>query len=270
MDKTIGFIGGGNMASAMIGGILSAGLVTPRQIIVSDALETVRKRLEEDHAVRVTADNREVTIQADVLILAVKPQVQETVIREIRDAVNDNTLVVSIAAGRSIAEIERTFDREIRLVRVMPNTAALVSEAMSALCGNTNLRDGDLGLVKTIFNSFGKAEIITEHLMDAVVGVSGSAPAYVFMFIEAMADAAVAEGMPRAQAYTFAAQAVAGSAQLMLKTGLHPGELKDQVCSPAGTTIAAVRVLEEQGFRGTVMDAVIAASEKSREMGAKK
>ena len=177
-------------------------------------------------------------------------------------------MIVSIAAGKTIAAIEDSFGKPVKLVRAMPNTPALVGESMSALCVNQNVTPEELKEVQALFNSFGKSEVISESLMDAVIGVSGSSPAYVYMFIEAMADAAVADGMPRAQAYKFAAQSVYGSAKMVLETGKHPGELKDAVCSPAGTTIEAVAALEAGGFRNTVISAQRACSQKSRDMSA--
>ena len=173
-------------------------------------------------------------------------------------------MIVSIAAGKTIAAIEDSFGKPVKLVRAMPNTPALVGEAMSALCVNQNVTPEELKEVQALFNSFGKSEVISESL----IGVSGSSPAYVYMFIEAMADAAVADGMPRAQAYKFAAQSVYGSAKMVLETGKHPGELKDAVCSPAGTTIEAVAALEAGGFRNTVISAQRACSQKSRDMSA--
>ena len=185
--------------------------------------------------------------QSDILVLSVKPQVYPAVIKEIRDEVSSEQIIVTIAAGVSMEAAERQFGKEVKIVRVMPNTPALVGEGMSGLCCNEYVTEEEFDLVHKIFESFGKAEKITENLMDAVVGVSGSGPAYVYMFIEAMADAAVAQGLPRKQAYTFAAQTLLGSAKMVLETGQHPGELKDAVCSPAGTTIEAVNVLEKKG-----------------------
>ena len=173
-----------------------------------------------------------------------------------------------IAAGQTLSANETRFGKPVKLVRVMPNTPALVGEAMSAVCFNANITPEDRTIVMAMLNSFGKAEEVPEKLMDAVTGVSGSSPAYVYMFIEAMADAAVADGMPRAQAYKFAAQSVYGSAKMVLETGKHPGELKDAVCSPAGTTIEAVAALEAGGFRNTVISAQRACSQKSRDMSA--
>ena len=186
--------------------------------------------------------------EADILFLAVKPVYYKSVIDEIKDIVSSDQIIVTIAAGKSIAWVEEAFGGARKIVRTMPNTPALVGEGITAVCTNSNVSESDLSNVMDLLESFGKAEVINENVMDAVVAVSGSSPAYVFMFIEAMADAAVAEGMPRAQAYKFAAQSVLGSAKMVLETGKHPGELKDMVCSPAGTTIEAVRVLEKEGL----------------------
>ena len=266
MNKIIGVIGGGNMGGAIIGGIVGAGLVTPESVIVADRNEAGLEHLKETYGVRTVTDNRTAAAAADILFLAVKPFVYPAVIHEIRDLVRPETVIVSIAAGQTIAKVEELFEKPIRLMRVMPNTPALVGEAMSALSPNANMEPEETHEIETIFNSLGKAEIVPESLMDAVVGVSGSSPAYVYMFIEAMADAAVADGMPRAQAYKFAAQAVLGSAKMVLETGMHPGALKDMVCSPGGTTIEAVAVLEQEGFRNAVIKAQRACTEKSRDM----
>ena len=262
----LGFIGCGNMAQAMLKGILQKGLYQKDQIIVSRRNEEALAQIHRQLGVETTTDNRKVAEKADVLVLAVKPFQFESVIREFVEFVNMNTVVISIAAGQSIADIEGFFGKEIKLVRTMPNTPALVGEGITAVCPNEQVTDKELTQVCEVLESFGKAEVIKESMMDAVIAVSGSSPAYVFMFIEAMADAAVAEGMPRAQAYRFAAQSVLGSAKMVLETGKHPGELKDMVCSPAGTTIEAVRVLEQTGFRGSVMECMKACADKSRNM----
>lgn len=262
----LGFIGCGNMAQAMLKGILQKGLYTGDEIIVSRRNEKALAAIREEFSVGTTTDNKEVAKRADVLVLAVKPFQFETVISEIRDLVDSGTLVISIAAGQSIADIKRLFGKDIRLVRSMPNTPALVLEGAAGVCFHSSVTEKDKELVMKLFSSFGIAHEVPESLMDTVIGVSGSSPAYVFMFIEAMADAAVAEGMPRAQAYELASQAVLGSAKMVLDTGKHPGELKDMVCSPAGTTIEAVRVLEKEGFRSAVIEAVKACVKKSREM----
>lgn len=264
--KTIGFIGCGNMGSAIVGGILQAGIADKEHVIASVHSEASVDRVERDLGIKATLSNVEVAEKADILFLAVKPNMFAQVIPEIKSVVSENTIIVSIAAGQTIAGIQEAFGRDIKLVRSMPNTPALVGEAMSAVVPNEHICEADLAAVMEIFESFGEAEVVSEKLMDAVVGVSGSSPAYVYMFIEAMADAAVADGMPRAQAYKFAAQSVLGSAKMVLETGKQPGELKDAVCSPGGTTIEAVAKLEELGFRGTVMAGQKACSDKSREM----
>ncbi len=266
MDKIIGFIGGGNMASAIIGGILNSGLAAKEQIIATAKTEKTLVSLQERFGITATADNKAAARQADILFLAVKPYLFGEIIAEIKDSVRPETLIISIAAGQTIEKIECAFSKEIKLIRAMPNTPALVGEAMSALCPNKNIIDNDLTDAKAIFHSFGKCEIVPESMMDTVIGVSGSSPAYVYMFIEAMADAAVADGMPRAQSYKFAAQAVLGAAKMVLETGTHPGILKDAVCSPGGTTIEAVAMLEQQGLRSTVIAAQRACVQKSRDM----
>lgn len=263
----IGFIGLGNMASAMIGGILKKGLAESAEIIGSCRTEATRKQIEDKYGIRTVSDNRQVANGADILILAVKPNVLQEVIREIRMEVSSHCLVVSIAAGRSLEWLKEAFDRpEVKVIRCMPNTPALVLEGCTGICAGDEVTREELERVVELAESFGKASMVPERLMDAVVGVSGSSPAYVFLFIEAMADGAVAAGMPRKQAYEFAAQSVLGSAKMVLETGLHPGVLKDMVCSPGGTTIQAVKVLEEKGLRSAVMDAVEACVEQSRKM----
>ena len=239
----LGFIGTGNMAGAIMGGIIKKGIIAPEEIIGSDIMEAGREHAKKEHGIHVTADNIEVTQKAEVLVLSVKPQFYAQTIAEIKDAV-----------------------RKVKIVRTMPNTPALVGEGMTAACPNDAVTEEEKNYALELLSSFGKVEIVPEHLIDAVVAVSGSSPAYIFMFIEAMADGAVAEGMPRSQAYQFAAQAVLGSAKMVLETGKHPGELKDMVCSPAGTTIEAVRVLEKLGFRSAVIEAEKVCADMSRNM----
>ena len=267
MNKRIGFIGGGNMASAIIGGILNAGIATKDQLTATSKTEETAASLKERFGIHATTDNLAAAKQSDILFLAVKPYLFAEIIAEIKDHVRPDTLVISIAAGQTMEKIESAFAKEIRLVRAMPNTPPLVGEAMSALCANQNVTETDLADAREIFCSFGECETVPEAMIDTVIGVSGSSPAYVYMFIEAMADAAVADGMPRAQAYKFAAQAVLGSAKMVLETGTHPGALKDAVCSPGGTTIEAVAVLEQQGLRSAVIAAQRACVQKSKDMG---
>ncbi|MCR5342492.1 MAG: pyrroline-5-carboxylate reductase [Butyrivibrio sp.] len=263
---TIGFIGLGNMAKALMGGIISKGIFDPQDIIGSDPMEAARESASKKFGIQTRDNNSDVAKEADIILLAVKPQFLKVAIADIMDDINDKKLVISIAAGKTLEWISKEFEKPVKIIRVMPNTPALVGEGCSAVCPNSLCSEEDLNIALEILGSCGTANVVTENLMDVVTGVSGSSPAYVFLFIEAMADAAVLGGMPRKQAYEFAAQAVLGSAKMVLETGKHPGELKDMVCSPAGTTIEAVKVMEEMGFRGIVMDAVQAATERSKEL----
>lgn len=265
----IGFIGGGNMGGAIIGGIVSSKLYKAEEISVVDLFEDNVKKLVDKYGISDGKSNKAIAENSDILFLSVKPNVYFEVISEIKDSVNDNCIIVSIAAGKSIADVEELFAKNIKLVRVMPNTPALVGEGMAAICGNENVTPDELAKIEEIFNCFGKAEVVSEKMMDIVTAVSGSSPAFVYMFIEAMTDAAVLGGMPRKQAYKFAAQTVFGSAKMVLETGIHPGELKDMVCSPAGTTIEAVAELEKRGFRSSVIEAIRVCEEKSKAMGKK-
>ena len=262
----LGFIGTGNMAGAIMGGIIKNEIFRPEEMIGADISPAGRECVKETYGIQVTADNREAAEKSEVLILSVKPQYYAEAIAEIRDCVSDDQLIITIAPGKTLAWLEEQFGKAVKIVRTMPNTPALVGEGMTAACVNPYVTEEEKAYALKILGSFGKVEIVPEHLIDAVVAVSGSSPAYVFMFIEAMADAAVAEGMPRAQAYQFAAQAMYGSAKMVMETGKHPGELKDMVCSPAGTTIEAVRVLEERGFRSAVIEAMKACADVSRNM----
>ena len=260
----IGFIGMGNMGSAILNGLLR--VYKPEDLLFTAAHKEKMEAVTAKTGVVHAASNAECAKQSEYVILAVKPQYFETVFEEIRPVLKEDQIVISLAPGQTIASLTERLGGKVRVVRTMPNTPALVGEGITAVCPNANVGEEDLKQVCDILESFGKAEVISEKIMDAVIAVSGSSPAYVFLFIEAMADAAVAEGMPRAQAYQFAAQSVLGSAKMVLETGKHPGELKDMVCSPAGTTIDAVRVLEEGGLRGIVMDAMHACAEKNRNM----
>ena len=262
----LGFIGCGNMGSAMVHGILKNQILPKEQIIASALRESTRERIRKEYEVTVTADNREVAANSQILILAVKPQFYQQVIEEIRDVVADDTLIVSIAPGKTHSWLSETFKKPVKTIRCMPNTPAMVGQGITGVCPGSLVTEKETEEVRRILSGCGETEVVPEHLMDVVAAVSGSSPAYVFMFIEAMADGAVAEGMPRAQAYHFAAQAVLGSAEMVLKTGKHPGELKDMVCSPGGTTIEAVGVLENKGLRSAVMEAVRACAGKSRGM----
>lgn len=267
----LGFIGLGNMASAVIGGILKEGIAAPGDIIGSAKTKETAEKKAKEFGIEACTENGKVAEQADVLVLAVKPQFFTEVIAEIRDILREDTLVISVAAGKTIKYIEEQFAgggeaKTVKLVRCMPNTPALVLAGCTGFCVNEQVDRPEKEFAERLFSSFGKAIEVPERLMDTVGSVSGSSPAFVFMFIEALADGAVAEGMPRKQAIEFAAQAVCGSAKLVLESGKHPGELKDMVCSPGGTTIQGVRTLEKGGMRGAVMDAVIACVEKTRKL----
>ncbi len=262
----ISFIGCGNMAKAMIGGILKKQLCDAKNIMATNSSEKNCVRNRQEMGIETTTDNRAAAGWADIVVLSVKPQIYEKTIAEIKDVITKKQLVITIAPGKTLAWLADQFGKDVKLIRCMPNTPALVGEGMTGACHNELVTSQELETALQILNSFGRTVVVSEHLMDAVGGVSGSSPAYIFMMIEAMADAAVAEGMPRGQAYEFAAQAVLGSAKLVLETGKHPGELKDMVCSPGGTTIQGVGVLEERGFRSAMMEAIRACVEKGRNM----
>ena len=262
----IGFIGCGNMGAAMAAGILKSGLCSRTQLMASAVSDRTKSKIREELEICLADSNTQVAEFADLVFLAVKPKYYESVIREIRGSLDQETIVVSIAPGKTLEQLEGLFEKPVKLVRAMPNTPAMAVEGMTAYCANAKVTEHEKAMAASVCGCFGKAEEVDESMMDAVTSVSGSSPAYVFLFIEAMADAAVADGMPRAQAYTFAAQAVLGSAKMVLKTGMHPGALKDMVCSPGGTTIEAVRVLEERGMRSSVIEAMKACAKKAGEM----
>ncbi len=261
----IGFIGCGNMASAFINGILKKEIYSSDEIIASDLNETLLKDMVAQHNIQITTDNCLVA-KSDIIVLAIKPQFYEVVIKQIKDIVSDNQIIITIAPGKTLEWLREQFGKELKIVRTMPNTPALIGEGVTGVCTNSNITEDDLHKVLGILEGIGMAEIVSENLMDVVTAVSGSSPAYVYMFIEAMADGAVADGMPRDKAYKFAAQAVMGSAKMVLETGKHPGELKDMVCSPGGATIEAVRVLEEKGLRSAVIEAMKACVRKARSL----
>lgn len=266
MNKKIGFIGCGNMGKAMLGSIVKSDNIILENIMVSTKSKTSAQSISLEFGVKASTNNIEVAKNSDIIFLAVKPYFFKEVIEEVKESIKEDAIVISIAAGITIDQIEQWFNNRVKVVRTMPNTPALVGEGMSAICPNKNITEEELKYVGELYNLFGKYELLEEKDFHAFIALCGSSPAYVFMFIEAMADAAVAEGMPRPQAYQFAAQAVLGSAKMVLETGKHPGELKDMVCSPAGTTIAAVKVLEEKGFRSAVIEAMEACAEKNRSL----
>lgn len=262
----LGFIGTGNMASAIMDGIIRKQILKPEEIIGADASVKGRERVKKQFGIHTAESNIEVAKQAEIILLSVKPQFYESVITEIKDVIREEQIIITIAPGKTLEWVAKKFGKAVKIVRTMPNTPAMVGEGMTAACANDLITDGEMNYVKTLFESFGELEIVPEHLMDTVSAVSSASPAYIFVLIEAMADAAVSGGIPRAQAYKFAAQAVLGSAKMVLETGKHPGELKDMVCSPAGATIEAIRILEERGFRSAIIEAIKICEETSRKL----
>ncbi|MBF2562848.1 pyrroline-5-carboxylate reductase [Listeria seeligeri] len=265
--KKIGFIGAGNMGTAMIRGLAKTDYINRKDLFVCGRkIEKLQPLETEFQGIQLTTSIEELAEQADIIILSVKPYTIPEVLTNIKNKLSKDKIIISVAAGVTIQDLENLTTKETKIVRVMPNTPALVGEAMSSITPNGSVTAEETEIITTIFASFGKAEVVPESLMDAVVGVSGSSPAYVYMFIEALADGAVLNGLPRNKAYKFAAQAVLGAAKMVLETGEHPGKLKDMVTSPGGTTIEAVKSLEDSGFRSAVINAVQAAAVKNSNM----
>ncbi|PGS54749.1 pyrroline-5-carboxylate reductase [Bacillus sp. AFS041924] len=267
MNKKIGFIGCGKMAQAMIGGLIESNVIEKNQIYVSARSNETLVKIKDLYNVHTLNNNVDLAQQVDYLFLAVKPDLYPTIIEEIKEVVSSSTVIITIAAGITLEGVEKSFGKEVKIVRTMPNTPSLVREGMSALCHNQIVTENELNEVMEIFNSFGKCELVNEKLMDAIPAVSGSSPAYVYLMIESLADGAVLQGIQRNQAYKLAAQAVLGAAKMVLETELHPGELKDQVCTPGGATIEAIAELEKQGFRSSIISAMERCTEKSISLG---
>jgi pyrroline-5-carboxylate reductase len=266
IDGTIGFIGTGNMGEALIRGLLRAGVAEPGQVVGSDPRAERRAELAREYGIRTTGDNCEVAREATILVLSVKPQVMERVLEEIGPAIHAHALVVSIAAGVPISAIETRLP-QARVIRTMPNTPALVGAGATAIAMGGHATQEDVQSACHIFESVGMTVVLDEAQMDAVTGLSGSGPAYMFLIIEALSDAGVKVGLSRHHAQALAAQTVLGSAKLLIETHEHPGRLKDMVTSPGGTAIAGLHTLEAGGLRTTLMDAVEAATKRSRELG---
>jgi len=264
--KKIAFIGGGQMAEAIVGGLLAGQLCKSDSLWATDPVAARCDRLKSQFGIRVGSENREAAAWAEVVILAVKPQSLSGVLKEI-GAMLDRTLVISIAAGVTISSIEQQTSGAKRIVRAMTNTPALVREGMTAVAFGEGISEDDQDVTRVIFEAVGRVVSIEERLMDAVTGLSGSGPAYVFQAIEALADGGVKMGLPRQTSELLAAQTVLGAAKLVLESGEHPAKLKDRVASPGGTTIAGLHQLEQGGFRATLMGAVEAATKRSQELG---
>lgn len=266
--KSIGFIGGGNMAEAFVKGLIHGGYPAA-DISVAEPNAERRNHVAECFGVYVTSDNRELVTRSEIVVLAIKPQIVKPVLAGIASTYTADKLVISILAGVPTTTLEELLGGSPRVVRAMPNTPALVGEGAAAICGGAYATDEDLELARHLFETVGVVQVVAEEQLDAVTGLSGSGPAYVYTVIEALADGGVQEGLRRDVAQALAAQTVLGAARLLKETGQHPALLRDQVCSPGGTTIAAVKVLEERGLRATLMEAVSAATRRSRELGQK-
>ena len=261
-DKKIGFIGGGNMGEALISGLVNSGAADPQNIICSDIREEPLTELREKYNIRTTPDNVEVARVSEIILYVTKPQILADVLKETADVLDKSKLILSIAAGVPLAAIQAG------LIRVMPNICAFVKESATAIAAGKFVQEGDIEMAKAIFDSVGISVFIKENiLMDAFTGLSGSGPAYVFLIIDAMADAGVKMGLSRKDSLLLSTQTVLGSAKLLLESKEHPGQLKDRVTSPGGTSIAGIHTLEQGGLRTTIMDAVEAATNRSRELG---
>ncbi|MFO7313486.1 pyrroline-5-carboxylate reductase [Rhodothermus marinus] len=265
--QTIAIIGAGNIGRALIGGLLRGHELAPEQIRATRRNPAALEALQEEFpGIQTTTNNLLAVRDATLVVLAVKPQNAREVIEEIRAHVHPEALILSVLAGLTTATIERLFGRPLPVVRAMPNTPALVDEGATALAAGAHARPEHLELCRQIFEAVGKVEIVPEYLMDAVTGLSGSGPAYVFMFIEALTDAGVKQGLPRPVAFRLAAQTVYGAAKLVLETGRHPAILRDEVTTPGGTAIAAVAELEAHGLRTMLINAVATATRRSQEL----
>ncbi|XP_061169245.1 pyrroline-5-carboxylate reductase 2-like [Saccostrea echinata] len=266
-SMTIGFIGAGRMAQAMSRGFISKGILKPHKIIASDAVPQMLDCIREQ-GVRTTRSNLEIVENSDLVIIAVKPHIVTPVLQEVSCKVTREKLFLSIAAGVTLETLERNLPSQTRVVRAMPNTPALVQSGATVIAPGSSVLPGDKELIQGLFRTIGICEAGSESQLDAVTGLSGSGPAYGFLAIESLADGGVKMGLPRDLAQKLAAQTLLGAAKMVLESGKHPGQLKDEVCSPGGTTIAAIHRLEEKGFRSALISAVETATNKAKEMGA--
>ncbi|MCL1877914.1 MAG: pyrroline-5-carboxylate reductase [Defluviitaleaceae bacterium] len=269
MAKKLGFIGTGNMATAIINGAINAGVVAAWEIIASDTEAEQLAQISKSCNVETTPSNIDVAKNSEIIFLSIKPHIYQTVIDEIKSCIKPNAMVIILAAGLGLKHAKEMFGEgcKIKLIKTMPNTPARVNCGMTAVCAGEGVTKKDLDKVLKIFNSVGKTEILPEYLFDAFTAISGSSPAYAFMFIEAMADAGVKHGLSRRQAIDISAQALLGAAKMVLETGENPATLKGEVCSPGGTTIAAVCELEKQGFRNAIISAVTVCAKKYKILG---
>lgn len=266
MHKTIGFIGCGNMGKAILGGILEANPDRRQHTLVSASTQETLKDISDRFQVETTRSNREVAQRSDYVFLAVKPHLYPQILREIRDELKADALIIGMAAGVTLEKMEDELGKDRKLVKIMPNTPVAVKAGVIAMALGQGIDAVDEENLLALLQGLGTVFPLEEKHMDVITGISGSSPAYVYLFLEAMADAAVKNGLPRKEAYAISAQAVLGAAKMLLETGVHPGILKDMVTSPGGTTIDAVAKLEEEGFRHAVISAVDVCIEKSRKM----
>ncbi len=263
----IAFLGAGNMAEAIISGILQGQLVNPDHIFATDVAFARLEKLKDRYHIQVGTENPHAVLWADIIILCVKPQVMNEVLSDIQSSLSDKQLVISVAAGVPLHLLQGRLGDNIPLVRAMPNTPAVIQEGVTAISGIQGLNSDYLQMAKVIFEAVGRVVVVNESFMDAVTGLSGSGPAYVFLAIEALIDGGVRVGLPRNVAHTLAVQTVLGAAKMVRETGEHPAILKDRVTSPGGTTIAGLQRLEEGGLRATLIEAVEAATDRSKELG---
>ncbi|MCC5909139.1 MAG: pyrroline-5-carboxylate reductase [Clostridiaceae bacterium] len=266
MNQKIGFIGAGNMAYAIVKGLLDKFPHANENIFVSNRTLEKAESFSKSFGINMATDNKELVQQSDIIVLTVKPHICEAVLQEIKGLVNDNQMIVSIAAGVSLEYLQSFFEKPVKIVRVMTNTPVSVGEGMTFLTPNQQVVKEELDMVYTIFESIGAVDTAEEKFIAALAAISASSPAYVFMFIEALGDAGVLQGLPRKEAYRYAAQGVLGAAKMVLETEKHPGELKDMVCSPGGMTIEAVYALERNHFRSSIIEAVEVCTAKSKKL----
>ena len=266
-DKKIGVIGTGNMGESLISGLIYARSSIPRNIICSVVRKEKLKSIKDAYGVVTTTSNIDVVKASEIVIYAVKPQIMASILKETAAHLDISKVIISIAAGVPLAAIESCLNKDLRLIRVMPNIAASVKEGAAAITAGKHASKEDLKLAKAIFDSVGKSIIIEEELMDAITGLSGNGPAYIFLIVDALADAGVKMGLSREDALLLSAQSVLGAAKLLLETNEHPGRLKDKVTSPGGTAITALHTIEEGGLRTTLINAVEVGTNRSKELG---
>ena len=266
-DKKIGIIGTGNMGESLISGLIYARSSVPKNIICSDVRKDKLKSIKDAYGVVTTTSNIDVVKGSEIVIYAIKPQIMASILRETAAHLDMSKVIISIAAGVPLAAIESCLNKDLRLIRVMPNIAASVKEGAAAVAPGKHASKGDLKLAKAIFDSVGKSIIIEEEFMDAITGLSGNGPAYIFLIVDALADAGVKMGLSREDALLLSTQSVLGAAKLLLEKGEHPGRLKDKVTSPGGTAISALHTIEEGGLRTTLINAVEVGTNRSKELG---